>query len=38
MINSYGPTTINGRFVKAVIYTKRRILPGEELVFNYPWL
>jgi SET domain-containing protein len=38
MINSYGPTTINGRFVKAVIYTKRRILPGEELVFDYPWL
>ena len=38
MIESYGPTTIDGIFVKAAIYTKRPILPGEKLVFDYPWL
>ena len=38
MIESYGPTTIDGFFVKAAIYTKRPILPGEKLVFDYPWL
>jgi hypothetical protein len=38
MIEWYDPTTIDGFFVKAAIYTKRRILPGEKLVFDYPWL
>jgi hypothetical protein len=38
MIEWYDPSTIDGFFVKAAIYTKRRILPGEKLVFDYPWL